>query len=245
MIGTIDRPSAPGLVHEGAVYLHSGEMYLIESLDWEQGIALARPGELDYYTIASASMQVERLNTRRTVGALDATPQLTDEEVRVHIKPAAYRRVQQGTHETLGWGEIDLPEQTMETEAFRLTLPSSLVEDLAEAGVLLAPLDYGPAWAQIRETILARDDQRCRVCGIAAQPGHPLDVHHLTGLRTFLAQYPRQEALRLAHAPENLLTVCPPCHRKLERARGARTAAAGSGRAVAGPARRSVRPCRA
>ncbi len=227
VIGTVDRPSAPGLVHEGAVYLHSGEMYLIESLDWERGIALARSGELDYYTIASASMQVERLNTRRTVGALDATPQLTDEEVRVHIKPAAYRRVQQGTHETLGWGEINLPEQAMETEAFRLTLPTALVEDLAEAGVLLAPLDYGPAWPQIRETILARDGQRCRVCGITAQPEHPLDVHHLTGLRTFLAQYPRQEALRLAHAPENLLTVCPPCHRKLERARGARTALSG------------------
>ncbi len=227
VIGIIDRPSAPMLVHAGAVYLHSGAMYLIESLDWEQGIALARPAELDYYTIASASMQIERLSVRRTVGALDATPQLTDEEVRVHIKPAAYRRVQQGTHETLGWGEIDLPEQTMETEAFRLTLPTALVEDLADAGVLLAPLDYGPAWPQIRETILARDGQRCRVCGMTAQPGHPLDVHHLTGLRTFLAQYPRQEALRLAHAPENLLTVCPPCHRKLERARGARTALSG------------------
>ncbi len=115
----------------------------------------------------------------------------------------------------------------METEAFRLTLPTALVEDLAEAGVMLAPLDYGPAWPQIRETILARDGQRCRVCGITAQPGHPLDVHHLTGLRTFLAQYPRQEALRLAHAPENLLTVCSSCHRKLERARGARTALSG------------------
>ena len=227
VIGTIDRPSAPTLVHEGAVYLHGGEMYLIESLDWEQGIALARPGELDYYTIASASMQVERLNVRRTVGALDATPQLTDEEVRVHTKPAAYRRVQQGTHETLGWGEIDLPEQVMETEAFRLTLPTALVEDLAEAGVMLAPLDYGPAWPHIRETILARDSHRCRVCNATAQPGHPLEVHHLTGVRTFLAQYPRQEALRLAHAPENLLTVCPPCHRKLERARGARTALSG------------------
>ena len=227
VIGTVDRPSAPNLVHEGAVYLHGGEMYLITSLDWEQGIALARPTELDYYTIATSSTKVERLAMRRALGNLDATPQITDEEVRVHTKPAAYRRVQQGTHETLGWGEIDLPEQVMETEAFRLTLPTSLVEDLAGAGVMLAPLDYGPAWSQTRETILARDNQRCRVCGTTAQPEHPLDVHHLTGLRTFLAQYPRQEALRLAHAPENLLTVCPPCHRQLERARGARTALSG------------------
>ncbi len=227
VIGTIDRLSAPTLVYEGAVYLHSGEMYLIESLDWERGIALAHPTELDYYTIATSSTKVERLKLRREIGALDATPQITDEEVCVHIKPAVYRRMQQGTHETLGWGEINLPEQVMETEAFRLTLPSALVEDLAEAGVLLAPLDYGPAWPHIRETILDRDGQRCRVCGITAQPGHPLEVHHLTGVRAFLAQYPRQEALRRAHAPDNLLTVCPPCHRKLERARGARTALSG------------------
>ncbi len=226
-IGIVDRPSAPTLVHEGAVYLHGGEMYLIESLDWEQGIALARPAELDYYTIATATTQVERLNVRRTLGVLNATPQLTDEEVRVHTQAVAYRRVQQGTHETLGWDEINLPEQVMETEAFRLTLPTTLVEELAEAGIMLAPLDYGPAWPQIRETILARDGQRCRVCGATAQPGHPLEVHHLTGLRTFLAQYPRQEALRLAHAPENLLTVCPTCHRQLERACGARTALSG------------------
>jgi DEAD/DEAH box helicase domain-containing protein len=227
VIGTVDRPSAPNLVHEGAVYLHSGEMYLIESLDWEQGLALARPADLDYYTIATSTTKVERLMVRRALGTLDVTPQLTDEEVRVHTKPAAYRRVQQGTHETLGWGEIDLPEQVMETEAFRLTLPSALVEELAEVGVMLAPLDYGPEWPQIRETILARDGHRCRVCSATAQSGHPLDVHHLTPLRTFMAQYPRQEALRLAHAPENLLTVCPTCHHQLERARGARTALGG------------------
>ena len=227
VVGTVDRLSAPNLVHEGAVYLHSGEMYLIESLDWEQGIALARPVELDYFTIASSATKVERLTVRQVLGTLDVTPQLTDEEVRVHIKPAAYRRVQQGTHETLGWGEIDLPEQVMETEAFRLTLSSALVEDLAEAGVMLAPLDYGPAWPEIRKTILARDGHKCRMCGTTAQPGHPLEVHHLTALRTFLAQYPRQEALRLAHAPENLFTVCPPCHHQLERARGARTALSG------------------
>ncbi|HQE93399.1 MAG TPA: DEAD/DEAH box helicase [Anaerolineae bacterium] len=227
VVGTVDRPSAPTLVHEGAVYLHSGEMYLIENLDWEQGIALARPADLDYYTLATSTTQVERLAVRRVFGVLDVTPQLTDEEVRVHTQAAAYRRVQQSTHETLGWGEIDLPEQVMETEAFRLTLPSALVEELAEVGVMLAPLDYGPAWPQIREAILARDGQRCRVCGAAAQAGHPLEVHHLTPLRTFMTQYPRQEALRLAHAPENLLTVCPTCHRQLERARGARTALGG------------------
>lgn len=227
LIGTVDRPSAPNLVHEGAVYIHSGESYLIESLDWERGVALARPAELDYYTVASSTTKVERIAVRQTVGTAEDDPQLTDEEVIVHRKPSGYRRVQYATHETLSWGEILLPEQVMETEAFRLTLSDALVDALAEVGVMVAPLDYGPDWPNIRETILERDGHHCVVCGCAVQPGHPLEVHHLTPLRTFLAQYSRQEALHLAHAAENLITVCPACHHQLERARGARTALSG------------------
>ncbi|MBN1247737.1 MAG: DUF1998 domain-containing protein [Anaerolineae bacterium] len=44
-----------------------------------------------------------------------------------------------------------------------------------------------------------------------------------------MAQYARAMALRLAHAPENLLSLCPVCHREVERARGARTALSGLG----------------
>jgi len=238
VLGIVDRLSAPNLVHEGAIYLHAGESYLIESLDWEQGLALARAADLDYYTIASASSKVERLELRRfkplrpsANDAGEAPPQnaggLTDEEVLVHTKTVAYRRVHQGTHETLGWGEIDLPEQILETEAFRLTLDASLVEALAEDGVLVAPLDYGPEWPAIRQEILARDEERCRICGTGAHPGRPLEVHHLTPLRSFLNQHTRPVALRLAHAPDNLLTLCPACHRQVERARGARTALGG------------------
>ncbi len=230
VVGTVDRPSAPLLVHEGAVYFHGAEPYLIESLDWEQGVALARAVNLDYYTVASATTKVERLTLRRRRPAdegYEGGVVCTDEEVLVHTKPTAYRRVHLGTRETLGWGEIHLPEQQMETEAFRLTLGDELVEGLAKEGVMVAPLDYGSEWPEIRERMLSRDGRRCRLCGQEAAPDRPLEVHHLTPLRTFMAQYTRPMALRLAHAPENLLTLCPVCHRQVERARGARTALSG------------------
>ena len=92
---------------------------------------------------------------------------------------------------------------------------------------MLAPLDYGPEWPEIRGSILDRDGHQCRLCGQKAAPNHPLEVHHLTPLRVFLAQYTRPVARRLAHAPENLLSLCPVCHRQVERARGARTALSG------------------
>ena len=95
---------------------------MIEELDWERGFALARQAEVDYYTVAAAATHVERQLLRRQLPELladeDVDLLLTDEEVLVRTKPAVYRRVHLGTHEVLGWGEIDLPEQEMETEAF-------------------------------------------------------------------------------------------------------------------------------
>lgn len=230
VIGTVDRPSAPLLVHEGAVYFHGGMPYLIESLDWDQGIAFARAVDLDYYTVASATTKVERLVLRRRLpegDGFDDGVARADEEVLVRTKPSAYRRVHLTTRETLGWGEIFLPEQEMETEACRLTLGPTLVDALAQEGVMVAPLDYGPEWPNIRTQMLERDGHRCRLCGQGAAPNRPLEVHHITPLRTFMAQYARPMALRLAHMPENLITLCPICHKQVERARGAKTALSG------------------
>jgi DEAD/DEAH box helicase domain-containing protein len=236
VIGTVDRPSAPLLVHEGAVYFHAGSPYLVESLDWDQGVAFSRSAELDYYTVASATTKVERLQLRRCFpeGTGERAPasempdvMCSDEEVLVYTRPTAYRRVSLTTRETLGWGEIHLPEQVMETESFRLTLGPAVVEALANEGVMVAPLEYGPDWPDIRQEMLVRDGHRCRLCGDPAASNRPLEVHHLTPLRTFMAQYARPLALRLAHAPENLLTLCPVCHRQVERSRGARTALSG------------------
>ena len=223
--GVVDRPSAARMVHEGAVYFHRGQAHLIESLDWEQGLALARPvSELDYYTVASEGIQIERINLHRQQE--NVLGQLTTEEVLVRSRPTAYRRVSLHNHTTLGWGEINLPEQLMETDACRLSINEQLVEQLAGEGLHLAPLDYGSKWPAIREQILARDKQHCRLCKATAEK-QPLEVHHLTPLRSFMRHHPRAAALHLAHAPENLLTLCPSCHRKVERARGARTALSG------------------
>jgi DEAD/DEAH box helicase domain-containing protein len=231
IIGTVDRLSAPLLIHQDAIYYHAGSPYLIEDLDWERGVAMARKAEVDYYTVAAAATHVERIFLRRQLPELsleeDVDLLLTDEEVLVRTKPAVYRRVHLGTHEVLGWGEIHLPEQEMETEALRVTLGTRVIEGLAELGVMVAPLDYGPEWVSIREEILSRDGNQCRMCGAESEIHAPLEVHHLTPVRTFLAQYPRMVALKFAHATENLLTLCPSCHREIERARGARTALSG------------------
>ncbi len=227
VVGTLDRPGAALLAHPGAIYFHEGMAYLIQSLDWERGVAIAEPVEPGYYTQASATTRLETLQIRRTLGPGNAHLLLRDETVRVTWRPLAYRRITFDRHETVGWGEIDLPEQSFESEAFRLVLGKELTQALSEEGVYVEALDYGPQWPTIRAAMLERDGYACRLCGQPATGGKPLEVHHLVGLRHYLETYPRPVAWRLAHAPDNLITLCPTCHQRVERARGARTALSG------------------
>jgi len=49
-LGTVDADSAFRIVHEGAVYLHAGESYLVKRLDLEERTAYVRPTKAQYYT---------------------------------------------------------------------------------------------------------------------------------------------------------------------------------------------------
>ncbi len=49
-LGTVDADSALRTVHEGAIYLHAGESYLVERLDLEERTAWARKTRARYYT---------------------------------------------------------------------------------------------------------------------------------------------------------------------------------------------------
>ena len=50
VLGNVDSISAPELVYPGAVYLHEGKSYIVDSLDGQAKIAAVRPAEVDYYT---------------------------------------------------------------------------------------------------------------------------------------------------------------------------------------------------
>ena len=50
LLGLVERDRAFSTVHEGAVYLHLGEQYLVEELDLEGRVALVSPATVDWYT---------------------------------------------------------------------------------------------------------------------------------------------------------------------------------------------------
>ena len=65
--------------------------------------------------------------------------------MRVVSRVSAYRKVKLHTHETVGYGQIDLPEQVLETEAYWMAFSEALLEPLRIAGQWRSdPNDYGP-----------------------------------------------------------------------------------------------------
>lgn len=217
-IGEVDLSSAPTLVHEGAVYMHQASPYVVEQLDWDNRIAHVRPVELDYYTRASRGSSIRELTPYIEHTEGDLLRAYGD--VFVVTQATNYRKIKQYSHETLGFGEIDLPPMELDTSGYWLIFGSELTEQLYEAGVLLRPNYYGANWDKQRLSALKRDNFRCQTCGISNKD-ITLHVHHIQPFRTFEGDY------RSANQLDNLATLCPSCHRRAEEGQRTRSALGG------------------
>jgi len=75
--------------------------------------------------------------------------------------------------------------------------------------------NYGPGWNRVRREALQRDGHECVVCGTAkADLGRNPDVHHVVPVRVFDAS--EGMSVEDAHRLDNVVTLCPPCHRKAD-----------------------------
>lgn len=226
VIAALDRASAPRLAHEGAIYTHQGETFLIERLDWETGLATARPVEVDYYTRARVNSVVRQLTATQTAPAGEI--EHAHGMVQVTTQATGFRQIRRYTAETLGYGTIDLPPLELETTGYWLILGEPLTERLFEAGILLRPNAYGPDWAEQRQRALERDGWRCRTCGLDGRATNtPLHVHHVRPFREYGYRPGENDRYRLANQLDNLVTLCPSCHRQAETAVQQRSALAG------------------
>jgi DEAD/DEAH box helicase domain-containing protein len=226
VIGTVDRLGVPLLLYEGAVYLHEGQQYLVETLDWEGQQARVRAVEVDYYTMSNLSEKVQVIASQEEVVGEALTRAYG--EATVTVRATSFRQLQLYTHQALGWQEIDLPEQTLTTTAYWIRLSKETVDRLVRGGVLEhRPGDRGPNWAQQRDRARARDEYLCQHCGAAERPGRQHDVHHLRRFRSFGWLAGQNANYRAANALDNLITLCPSCHQRTEMSQRAQSALAG------------------
>jgi len=127
LLGTVDQSSAHATAHEGAVYLHQGDTYLIESLDLTGNVAVISPANPDYATSAREITDIAVVNEREH--ALWGAARISYGEVRVTRQVVSFlkRRVPSG--EVLGEELLDLPERTLATMAVWWTLPARALQD--------------------------------------------------------------------------------------------------------------------
>lgn len=225
VIGEVDLESAPMLVHEGAIYLHRASAYLVEELDWNGRLAHVRLIDTDYYTRASVQTTIRALHPHQEETEDNLIRAQGD--VSILTQAVHYRKIKQYTHETLGFGDIDLPAMTLETTGYWLIFGEALTEQLYERGILLRPNNYGPNWQKQRQKALERDNHQCRTCGAESMPKRPLHVHHIRPFRDYNYIPNENENYLKANHIENLVTLCPSCHRRAEAGQQARSALGG------------------
>lgn len=219
LIGETERHTAPARVHPGAIYLHQAQTYLVTELDWEMGRAVVRRVDVDYYTQASAVPEVivlrqfDRLESAEVGNCMPASG-----EIEVTTTVGRYRQVQFNTHRTLGWGDVDLPSQKLLTTGYWFAIPEAICRQLEKEGILGMPNDYGPNWEQQRRAARVRDGYRCVICGKPESPHQQHHVHHRRPFRTFGYVRGENDAYLRANDLDNLMTVCPSCHAKIETA---------------------------
>lgn len=118
VIGEVDRFSAPMLIHEGAIYMHEGNQYHVDQLDWERQKAYTHRVKVDYYTDANLDVDLKVLSVNEAL-QVEAEPVFHSwGEVMVAAKTHLYKKIRFYTHENVGWGPVSLPAQEMHTTAF-------------------------------------------------------------------------------------------------------------------------------
>jgi len=199
VIGEVDFPSALVFVHEKAIYIHGGQQYHVEHLDFKERKAYVKRVDVDYYTEAIRYTQVRILDLAATARScadesviplspsasceasraedlnesaasnqsahshshshgdvLSAIPRVghaprvipsganevsavegsafahshSHGDVLVRSQVVGFKKIKFFTHENVGAGQLELPENEMHTTSYWITLERPLLESL-------------------------------------------------------------------------------------------------------------------
>ena len=125
LLGNTDAGQAPGAVHAGAVYLHQGETYLVDSLDLEGRIAFVHAEDPGYSTHPRevTDISVTGFGERVDYGTvtLGLVPVSVTRRVIGYLRRAA-------SGEVLDFIELDSPERILPTTAVMYTVAPEALE---------------------------------------------------------------------------------------------------------------------
>jgi DEAD/DEAH box helicase domain-containing protein len=130
VIGEIDFPSALVFVHEKAIYIHGGQQFHVEHLDFKERKAYVKRVDVDYYTDAVRYTQVRVLEIAASSPGPEASSFLHG-DVLVRSQVVGFKKIKFFTNENIGDGKLELPENEMHTTSYWITLHRPLLESLS------------------------------------------------------------------------------------------------------------------
>jgi DEAD/DEAH box helicase domain-containing protein len=138
VLGLVERSRAYSTVHEGAIYLHLGESYLVRELDLTTMHAIVEPIRADWYTQAKKETMTSIVAARRSEWRLGL--ELSFGEIEVTEQVVAYERKTVSGQERIELVELDLPTTTFSTEAVWFLPEAHQLAELEEMPRLLGTL---------------------------------------------------------------------------------------------------------
>ncbi len=159
VIGTIDESGAFQQLHPQAIYIHHGETYFVNELDVRKKIAWVQKEDTDYYTqsITETKIKIEKEELHKSAGGAETgspsseadgvakrqDPRSRDQmrgttaevywgDLSVTSVTYMFKKIKFGSRDSLGFGALDLPAQTLDTTGMWL-LPHPSAYVLAKA----------------------------------------------------------------------------------------------------------------
>ena len=131
VIGEVDFSSALTTVHEKAIYIHGGQQYHVEHLDFKERKAYVKQVDVDYYTDSVRYTQVRVLEIAANERSNEQKPQIpasrSHGDVLVRSQVVGFKKIKFFTNENVGSGKLELPENEMHTTSYWLSLERSLI----------------------------------------------------------------------------------------------------------------------
>ena len=113
VIAEVDYSSAAMTLYEGAIYMVQAAPWQVERLDWEGRKAFVTRTQADYYTDAIDYTKLKILDEfEQSVGE---SAVISRGEVHLVKRIPGYKKIRYYSHDNVGFGKINLPDQEMHT----------------------------------------------------------------------------------------------------------------------------------
>ncbi|UXA13074.1 DEAD/DEAH box helicase [Mycobacterium sp. SMC-8] len=126
MLGSTGAGQASSSVHPGAVYLHQGESYVVDSLDFEDGVAFVHAEDPGYTTFARELTDISVTGPGERTDFGPVTVGLVPVSVSNTVTGYLRRRM---NGEVIDFVELDMPTRSLETMAVMCTITPEALQD--------------------------------------------------------------------------------------------------------------------